>query len=132
MTIPKIFRLPGALAQVVFSSTTMNSRYRHVVRQLKRQPDGERLRFIIRYWYVENAWLLTSTQGMAVPADSGALFRRMKGGETSLPEMALELRSLDAPSFEEVHEKIKQSAIAEARRWPVTREDMAMQWPELR
>ncbi len=109
----------------------MNSRYSRVVRHLRRQPDGERLRFIIRYWYVENAWLLTSTQGLAVPGDSGALLRRMKGGETSEEDIALELRALDAPTFEEVHQKIKQSAIAEALRWPVTREDIAMQWPEL-
>ncbi|CAN1533002.1 hypothetical protein MCEMSE15_01467 [Fimbriimonadaceae bacterium] len=131
MRIPKIFLLPGALAQAVLSSTMLNSRYGRVIRHLRRQPDGEHLSFIIRFWYVENAWLLVLTPGLAVPSDSGALFRRMKGGEASIADIALELRDLDAPTPEEIRQNVQQSVIAESRKWPVAQKYLALRWPEL-
>lgn len=131
MRVPKIFRLPGELVQAVFRSATMNSRYKRVVRDLGSQPDGEHLSFIIRFWYLESSWLLVLTSGSAVPSNSNALFRRMKGGEASVADIALELRALDAPTSEEIRHNVQQSVIAESRKWPVAQTYLALRWSEL-
>jgi len=131
MRVPKIFRLPGELGQAVFRSATMNSRYKRVVRDLRSQPDGEHLSFIIRFWYLESSWLLVLTSGSAVPSSSNALFRRMKGGEASIADIAVELRALDAPTPEEIRQKVQQAVIAESRKWPVAQTYLALRWSEL-
>ncbi len=131
MRVPKIFRLPGELVQAVFRSATMNCRYKRVVRDLRSQPGGEHLSFIIRCWYLESSWLLVLTSGLAMPSDSGALFRRMKGGEASIADIALELRVLDAPTSEAIRQNVQQSVIAESRKWPVAQRYLALRWSEL-
>ncbi len=131
MRVPKIFRLPGELVQALFRSTTMNSRYKRVVRDLGSQSDGEHLGFIIRFWYLESSWLLVLTSGSAVPSNSNALFRRMKGGEASIADIALELRALDAPTPEEIRQNVQQAVIAESWKWPVAQTYLALRWSEL-